>query len=318
MAAVDKVSEFAGLDIAVLIPCHNEEAAIGAVVESLHRAVPQARIVVFDNASSDATVEIARAAGAHVRQEHTRGKGNVVRRMFADIEADIYVMIDGDGTYEAEAAPRLIRTLLSEGADMVVGRRRGVTEDAGRNGHAAGNRVFNQLYRRLFGDGFRDIFSGFRAFSRRFVKSFPAVSSGFEIETEMSVHANQLRLPVAEIEVGYGARPAGSTSKLDTVGDGLRILRTFFLLLKETRPFALLGTIGGLLAASSLVLAWPLLLTWLETGMVPRFPTAILATGMMLLAFLLGTAGLILDSLARSRIEAKRILYLTIAPLRTQ
>jgi len=318
MPAVDKISEFEGLDIAVLVPCHNEEAAIASVVASLRNVLPEARIIVFDNASTDGTAQAARAAGAHVRREGERGKGNVVRRMFADIDADIYVMIDGDGTYETDAAREMVHRLLSDGVDMVVGRRRGVTEDAGRNGHAAGNRLFNGLYRRLFGEGFTDIFSGFRAFSRRFVKSFPAVSPGFEIETEMSVHASQLRLPVAEIEVGYGVRLPGSASKLDTVGDGLRILWTFLLLAKETRPFALLGTLGAFLAAAAVILAWPVLLTWLETGLVPRFPTAILSTGMMLLAFLLSTAGLILDSLARSRIEAKRILYLAIAPLRTQ
>lgn len=306
---------FDGLDIAVLLPCHNEEATIAGVVLGFRAALPEARIIVFDNASDDATAAMARAAGAEVRAEPRRGKGNVVRRMFADIEADIYLMADGDGTYDAGAAPEMVRRLIADRVDMVVARRRDVTIDAGRAGHAFGNLVFNRLSGRLFGRDFTDIFSGYRAFSRRFVKSFPAVSSGFEIETEMSVHASQLKIPVAEIEAGYGVRPEGSTSKLATFRDGRRILWTFLLLLKETRPLAFFATLGLVFATLALLLATPLLMTWLETGLVPRLPTALLATGLMILAFLMISSGLTLDSLTRSRIESKRILYLAVPGL---
>jgi len=318
MSTKRRINEFEGLDIAVLLPCYNEQATIAEVVHDFRRAIPGARIHVFDNASTDDTATVARAAGAHVTRELHRGKGNVVRRMFADIDADIYVMADGDGTYDAEAARDMIHKLLAERLDMVVGRRRAILSDAERTGHAFGNRLFNGLYKSLFGREFTDIFSGFRVFSRRFVKSFPAVSGGFEIETEMSVHASQLRLPVAEVETEYGSRPADSPSKLRTLDDGLRILWTFLMLLKETRPFVFFGALGLACAASALGLAFPLLLTWLETGLVPRFPTAILATGLMLLAFLMASAGLILDSLARSRIESKRLLYLTLPAVRIQ
>lgn len=313
-----RLDEFEGLDIAVLIPCYNEAATIAEVVHEFRGVLPEARILVFDNGSSDDTAKVARAAGAQVTREAHRGKGNVVRRMFADIDADLYVMADGDGTYDPQAARGMIRKLLEERLDMVVGCRREIFSDAGRAGHAFGNRMFNGLYKSLFGREFTDIFSGFRVFSRRFVKSFPAVSSGFEIETEMSVHASQLRLPVAEVETDYGTRPAGSPSKLNTMGDGLKILRTFLMLLKETRPFAFFGALGVACAASALVLAFPLLLTWLETGLVPRLPTAILATGLVLVAFVMASAGLILDSLARSRIESKRMIYLALPAVRVQ
>lgn len=307
---------FDGLDIAVLLPCHNEATTIASVVTAFRAALPAARIVVFDNDSDDGTAIAARAAGAEVRAEPRRGKGNVVRRMFADIDADIYLMADGDGTYDAAAAPEMVRRLIADRVDMVVARRRDVTLDAGRAGHAFGNRMFNALYARLFGRDFTDIFSGYRAFTRRFVKSFPAVSAGFEIETEMSVHASQLRIPVAEIEAGYGVRPQGSTSKLATFRDGRRILWTFLLLLKETRPLAFFAAMGLIFATLALALAAPILVTWLETGLVPRLPTALLSTGLMILAFLMVSSGLILDSLTRARIESKRILYLAVPGLR--
>ncbi len=301
---------FEGLSIAVVIPCFNEESCIAGVVADFKQALPGARIFVFDNASTDRTGELARAAGATVVLEPRRGKGNVVRRMFAEVEADVYVMADGDGTYDAAASPRLVHDLISRRLDMVVGTRAGVTDDAGRTGHAVGNRLFNGLFRSMFGDDFTDIFSGYRVFSRRFVKSFPALSAGFEIETEMSVHASQLRMPVGEVALPYGRRPEDSPSKLRTFADGFRILLTFVLLLRETRPTFFYGVLAGALALLSLVLAAPLVSTYLATGLVPRFPTAILATGLMIVAALLMTCGLILGSLSLSRIEQKRILYL--------
>lgn len=302
----------AGPSIAVVLPCFNEEATIAQVVADFRAALPQARIVVFDNASTDATAEQARVAGAEVILESRRGKGNVVRRIFAEIDADIYVMADGDGTYDAAAAPRLVSAVAQDRADMAIGVRANIHQDAHRRGHAFGNRLFNRIYTALFGAGYADIFSGYRAFSRRFVKSFPALSSGFEIETELSVHASQMRLPVAELVLPYGKRPEGSASKLSSLRDGARILAAFLYLFKETRPALFFGLPATALALASLGLAAPLLLTWLETGLVPRYPTAILSTGMMLLAALLGVCGLILDSLARFRAEQKRILYLAV------
>lgn len=312
------ISEFDGIDIAVILPCYNEEQTIAGVVADFRLQLPDAGIYVFDNASSDKTVEVAKAAGARVCSEPRKGKGNVVRRMFADIDADIYLMADGDGTYDAKGAPELVRTLIREKVDMVVGARAGVIEDAGRKGHAFGNKMFNQVYGMLFGREFKDIFSGYRAFSRRFVKSFPALSRGFEIETEMSVHASQLMIPTVEIELPYGKRPEGSESKLSTFRDGARILRTFGMLMKETRPVIFFGAFALMFALASVMISWPVVITWLETGLVPRIPTAILATGMMICAFLLAACGLVLDSVSRSRIEQKRILYLSVPALRTQ
>lgn len=302
--------------IAVLLPCYNEERTIGEVVRHFAEALPGAQIYVYDNDSSDLTALRARAAGATVVREPRRGKGNVVRRMFADIDADVYVMADGDGTYAAEDAPQLVNTLLTERADMVVATRRGVTEDAGRTGHAFGNRIFNGLYKRLFGRDFTDIFSGYRAFSRRFVKSFPAVSAGFEIETEMSVHASALKIPVSEIALDYGRRPEGSASKLSTFGDGARILWMFAMLMKETRPARFFGTLAALAFAASLAFMAPVLAEYLATGLVPRMPTWILAIGLVVLSTIMLVAGLILDSVARGRAEHKRMLYLSIPPAR--
>jgi hypothetical protein len=308
----DAAAEPVALRVAVLLPCHNEAAAIGRVVQEFRAALPQARVIVFDNASVDETAKVAAAAGAEVRFEPRAGKGNVVRRMFADIDADVYLMADGDGTYDAASAPLLVACVEKDNVDMAIGARAMVMQDAHRRGHALGNRLFNRLYYALFGAGFDDIFSGYRAFSRRFVKSFPALSSGFEIETELSVHASQLKLPTAEMVLAYGKREEGSASKLRTVRDGFRILSTFALLLKETRPALFFGSIAGAAMATSIALAIPIFVTFVETGLVPRIPTVVLCTGLTLFAALIGACGLILDSLARARVEQKRILYLTI------
>lgn len=298
--------------IAVVLPCYNESATIAGVVAAFRKAIPDARIFVFDNNSTDATARIAREAGAQVIAERRPGKGHVVRRMFAEIDADVYVMADGDGTYDAACAPQLVSMILDDRLDMAIGVRAGVGQNAHRAGHAFGNRAFNALYQALFGAGYGDIFSGYRAFSRRFVKSFPALSSGFEIETELSVHVGQLQLPVGEIETPYGARVEGSASKLRSVRDGLRILRMFATLLKETRPLLFFGAFAGVFAIASLALGAPLVETWARTGLVPRLPTAVLCTGLALIACLLTACGLILDSLARARIEQKRMFYLAV------
>ncbi|MCA0026463.1 MULTISPECIES: glycosyltransferase [unclassified Mesorhizobium] len=297
--------------IAVLLPCYNEELTIAEVVRRFRETLPLATVYVYDNNSRDLTALRARAAGAIVVREPRQGKGNVVRRMFADIDADIYLMADGDGTYAPEDAPQLINTLLTERSDMVVGTRRGVTDDAGRTGHAFGNRVFNSLYKGLFGSDFTDIFSGYRVFTRRFVKSFPAVSGGFEIETEMSVHASQLKLPVSEIALDYGKRPDGSSSKLSTFRDGARILWMFAMLMKETQPLRFFGAFALVFLASSLFLMAPVLVEFAETGLVPRMPTWVLSVGLLLLSMLAGVTGVILDSVSHGRAEQKRIFYLS-------
>ena len=309
MGEVQDIS--ANTKVAVLLPCYNEGLSIRKVVESFKEVLPKATIYVYDNRSSDNTVQEAHAAGAVVRAELWPGKGNVVRRMFSDIDADIYVMADGDGTYDPKAAPRMIQRLLEEHLDMVVGTRRNIYDNAHRLGHGFGNRLFNWMYRSLFGPLFNDIFSGYRVFSRRFVRSFPAVSSGFEIETEMSVHASQLRMPIAEIPTDYGARQEGSVSKLRTFRDAIRITVTFLILFKEIRPARFFGVLSIGLFLVAVVLTVPLLVTYLETGLVPRFPTAILATGLALLAGIFMVSGLILDSVARGRLEQKRIWYMT-------
>ena len=296
--------------VAVFVPCRNEEATVADVVSGFLASLPGCVVYVYDNGSMDATAACAAEAGAVVRTEEVPGKGGVVRRMFAEVDADVYVMADGDGTYDPAQASVLVKRLISDGLDMVVGTRAGVRTDAGRAGHALGNRMFNRVYRALFGTGFTDILSGYRAFSRRFVKSFPAVSSGFEIETEMSVHASQLRLPVAEVEVSYGSRPDGSASKLRTVADGTNILRAMLVLLKENRPLAFFGAIAGAFFTVALVLGVPLAVTFAQTGLVPRLPTAVLATGLVLMGLLSAAAGLILDSIAKGRLEAKRLAYL--------
>lgn len=316
--AMPVTQAFQSLNIAVVLPCYNEGLAIRGVVKKFQQVLPGAQIYVFDNRSTDNTASEARAAGAFVRHEPWPGKGNVVRRMFADIDADIYLMADGDGTYDADVAPAMIARLVNEHLDMVVGTRENVYENAHRAGHGFGNRLFNTLYRRLFGRLFTDIFSGYRVFSRRFVKTFPAVSAGFEIETEMSVHASQLRMPIVEMPTAYGKRLEGSASKLNTIRDGIRILMTFMLLLKEVRPAQFYGSIALFFMFVSIALGIPLLDTYVETGKVPRFPTAILATGLMLLAGISLMCGLILDSVARGRLEQKRIQYLLVPRFKTE
>jgi glycosyltransferase involved in cell wall biosynthesis len=296
--------------IAVLVPCYNEEAAIATVVADFRAALPTATIFVFDNNSTDRTVAVARAAGAEVFTEPHQGKGNVVRRMFTDIEADLYVLVDGDATYDAPSAQKMIERLLRERLDMVVGGR--VDQDAAayRAGHRTGNRVLTNFVGGMFGREFNDILSGYRVFSRRFVKSFPALSGGFEIETELTVHALELGLPVAEVETPYYARPEGSSSKLSTWRDGFRILLTIFRLYRAERPLRFFTVIGAVLALLSLGLGIPVIVTFIETGLVPRLPTAVLSMGLMLLAFLSVSAGLILDTVTRGRREAKLFAYL--------
>jgi glycosyltransferase involved in cell wall biosynthesis len=299
--------------IAVLLPCFNEEAAIGETVRGFRAALPAAVIYVYDNNSRDRTRQVAAEAGAIVRTERQQGKGHVVRRMFADIDADLYIMADGDLTYDPKSAPAMVDALVAEKLDMVVGTRRHQEKDAYRGGHVLGNKVFTGLLSGLFGRSFSDIFSGYRVFSRRFVKSFPVLSSGFEIETEMSVHALELRMPVGEVETVYAARPEGSASKLSTVSDGARILKTILTLYRIERPVLFYGSIGALLLALAVVLAIPLVMTYLQTGLVPRFPTAILVTGMTVIAVLCFFAGLILDTVTRGRREVRRLAYLSLA-----
>ena len=296
--------------VAVIIPCYNEEAAIGRTVAAFRAALPGARIYVYDNNSRDRTAEVAAAAGAIVRAERLQGKGSVVRRMFADVDADIYVMADGDETYEAAAAPAMVRRLLDEQLDMVVGARRSEVDAAYRPGHRFGNALLTGLLARLFGRSFSDILSGYRVFSRRFVKSFPVLSEGFEIETEMSIHALELRMPVAEVMTAYGARPEGSQSKLSTYGDGWRILRTIVTLFRVERPAAFYRAVAALLLLVAIVLALPLVQTFRETGLVPRIPTAVLITGIGVVAVLSFFAGLILDTVTRGRREMRRLAYL--------
>jgi glycosyltransferase involved in cell wall biosynthesis len=295
--------------IAVLVPCYNEEAAIARVVGDFRAELPDAVIYVYDNNSTDRTAEVARAAGATVRREHRQGKGNVVRRMFADVEADIYVLVDGDATYDASSAHAMIARLVEGGLDMVVAARRG-DEQAYRPGHRFGNRMLTGFVARVFDSPFADILSGYRVFSRRFVKSFPALSSGFEIETELTIHALNLELPVDEIETPYVARPAGSVSKLSTWRDGLRILATIGRLYRAERPLPFFAAIGAALAAMSIVLAIPIFITYAELGIVPRLPTAVLSTGLMILASLAGACGLVLDTVTRGRREMKMLAYL--------
>jgi glycosyltransferase involved in cell wall biosynthesis len=270
---------------------------------------------VFDNNSTDETRAAAARAGALVRSESRQGKGNVVRRMFADVDADIYVLVDGDGTYDAGAAQRLIASLLEGRHDMVNAARQPVYADAYRAGHAFGNRLFTGIVSWVFGRPIRDLLSGYRVMSRRFVKSFPALSAGFEIETELSVHALELGIPFAEIETAYFARPDGSRSKLSTFRDGWRILVTILKLVKGERPLAFFSAIAALLAAASLIVASPLAITYVETGLVPRLPTAVLATGLMLSAFLSAACGLILDTVTKGRQEMKRLAYLRLPSL---
>lgn len=306
------MAQFGHSRIAVLLPCFNEEATIAEVVRGFRSALPEATIYVYDNNSTDRTHDAAVASGAVVRTESQQGKGNVVRRMFADIDADVYLMADGDLTYDPAAAPKMVDILLAGQLDMVVGTRQHETAATERRGHLFGNRLFNGLLAGLFGKTFTDIFSGYRAFSRRFVKSFPVLSSGFEIETEMSVHALELRMPVGEVETRYLARPEGSESKLSTLGDGWRILKTIVTLYRVERPTLFYGTIGAILLIAAVLLSIPLIVTYVHTHLVPRVPTAILVTGMTIVAVLSLFTGLILDTVTRGRREVRRLAYLSL------
>jgi len=296
--------------VAVLLPCLNEARVIAAVVRGFRLALPEATIYVYDNGSVDGTGALAAAAGAVVRDEVLRGKGNVVRRMFADVEAEIYVLADGDGTYDAPAAPALVAALRGQRLDMVVGMRVGTAKAAYRQGHVLGNKALSAVVGALFGNRFQDVLSGYRVLSRRFVKSFPALSRGFEIEAELAIHALSLGMPVAEIATLYGARAGGSQSKLRTYRDGLHILLAILRLMKEERPLLFFTGLGSLLALASVAIAYPIINTYLATGLVPRFPTAILCTGLMILAFLSLSCGFILDTVTRGRREMKRLAYL--------
>jgi glycosyltransferase involved in cell wall biosynthesis len=299
------------LRIAVLVPCYNEEAAVATVVADFRKALPSAEVYVYDNNSRDRTAAVAREAGAIVRSERRQGKGHVVRRMFADVEADIYVLVDGDATYDAPSAPRMIDKLLDERLDMVVGLRVDQTQAAYRLGHRTGNRMLTEYLSSTFGQAFKDILSGYRVFSRRFVKSFPVLSDGFEIETELAVYALELSLPVAEVETPYYARPEGSVSKLNTWRDGFRIFGTMLKLYRSERPLRFFTVIGILLALLSIILAIPIVITFIETGLVPRLPTAVLSMGLMIMALLSVSSGLVLDTVTRGRREMKMLAYLS-------
>lgn len=301
-----------GLQIAVLIPCFNEEQCIAGVVGDFQRAMPSATVYVYDNNSTDRTVEEALKVGAVVQREVRQGKGNVVRRMFADIEADVFVLVDGDGTYAAANAPALVDRLLEDGLDMVNAAREEQSAGAYRKGHRFGNWLLTEIVMRIFGRQLSDMLSGYRVLSRRFVKSFPALSAGFEIETELTVHALELRMPIAEVKTPYRERPPGSVSKLRTYRDGFRILRTIAALVKEERPLAFFGISFASLAVLSLVFGAPVVTTYLETGLVPRLPTAVLSMGLMLLAFLALACGLVLDTVTHGRRELRRLHYLQV------
>jgi glycosyltransferase involved in cell wall biosynthesis len=308
----DRRAGLTGLRIAVLIPCRDEAVTIGRVVSDFRHALPEARIYVYDNNSTDETASLATRAGATVRQERRQGKGNVVRRMFADIEADAYVLVDGDGTYDPTDAPTMIRMLANQQLDMVTGVRVDTSRESYRRGHRLGNRVLTGIVRNIFGDRISDMLSGYRVFSRRFVKSFPALSVGFETETEFTVHALELGMPVGEIRTRYQERQEGSASKLHTYRDGIRILRTILNLVKEERPLLFFSSIGVVLVLIGIFLGMPLVPYYLKTGLVPRLPTAILSVTFVILAWLSFFCGLILDSLARGRKETKRIAYLSL------
>ncbi|CCE12178.1 putative glycosyl transferase [Bradyrhizobium sp. STM 3843] len=300
--------------IAVLVPCYNEEAAVASVVTGFKAALPTATVYVYDNNSKDRTVAVAREAGAEVRSERRQGKGHVVRRMFADIDADVYVLVDGDATYDAPSAPRMVERLLSEHLDMVVGLRVDQEQAAYRMGHRTGNWMLTRFLAEVFGQAFKDILSGYRVFSRRFVKSFPVLSDGFEIETELSVHALELALPVAEVATPYYARPEGSVSKLNTWRDGFRILGTILKLYRSEKPLRFFGVIGIFLALVSIGFAIPVFVTYVETGLVPRLPTAVLSMGLMIMALLSVTSGLVLDTVTCGRREMKLLAYLSQPP----
>jgi glycosyltransferase involved in cell wall biosynthesis len=303
------------LEVAVLIPCYNEESTIGDVVRDFTMALPEATVYVYDNNSTDLTARVAESTGAIVRREYLQGKGNVIRRMFADVDADVYVLVDGDATYDAGSAPRMIERLLEGPNDMVSALRVADLGDAYRSGHRFGNVVLSKLVALIFGKQFNDMLSGFRVMSRRFVKSFPALSQGFDVETELTIHALELRIPAAEVETSYRPRPTGSVSKLHTFRDGFRILLTVMIMIKEERPLRFFASLFAFLQLSSLFIAWPVLLNFIETGLVPRLPTAVLAMGLTLLACLSLTCGLVLDTVTRGRREMKQLRYLSFPPV---
>lgn len=296
--------------IAVIVPCRNEAASIAKVVADFRRVLPGAEVYVCDNNSSDDSASLASEAGAIVRHEKLPGKGNVVRRMFSDVDADVYVLVDGDDTYDHDSAATMVNMLLSENLDMVTGCRATTSGNVYRRGHRLGNYALTKLVRVIFGDRISDMLSGYRVLSRRFVKSFPALTEGFEIETELTIHALELRMPIAELSTVYRERPPASMSKLRTYRDGWRILRTIITLIKEERPLMFFGTVGALLALTSVAFGWPIFVTFFETGLVPRLPTAVLSTGLMLLACLSFACGAILDTVTRGRREMKRLLYM--------
>ena len=301
-----------GPKIAVIIPCYNEAVAIAKVVADFHRALPTAAVYVFDNNSRDGTAEVARASGAIVRRETLQGKGHVIRRAFADVDADIFVLVDGDDTYEAAASPAMVQLLIDDHLDMVVGTRVTDIAAAYRPGHKFGNRVLTGMVRAVFGERISDMLSGYRVFSRRFVKSFPALANGFETETELTVHALDLLMPIGEVPTLYKDRPAGSDSKLRTYSDGLKILRAIVVLVKDERPLAFFCVCAGLLSLLALAFGAPVVFEYLRTGLVPRLPTAVLSMGLMLLSFLAVCCGLILETVSRGRKEMKRLAYLSI------
>jgi len=298
--------------IAVLVPCYNEELTIGSVIDSFSSALPGAIVYMYDNNSTDKTVEVSRQHGAVVGTESLQGKGNVVRRMFADIDADVYVLVDGDDTYDSSCAMLLVQKLVKEGLDLVNGARLSESQESYRPGHRFGNMMLTSIVAWVFGDRFTDMLSGYRVMSRRFVKSFPALTAGFEIETELTIHALELRMPVAELPTHYRPRPVGSVSKLQTFSDGFRILFTIARLVKAERPLAFFSFFSSICVITALVLAYPVFVTYVETGLVPRFPTAILATGLMLLAALGAVCGLILETVTQGRREMKRLFYLSL------
>jgi len=316
LAALPAALRPQGPTVAVLIPCFNEEAAIGGVVADFLRALPHATVYVYDNNSTDRTMLEARAAGAVVRRERLQGKGHVVRRMFADIDADMLVLVDGDGTYDAAAAPGMVRMLAEGQLDMVTAARTPVGTEAYRRGHRLGNTALTGMVRLVFGNGVSDMLSGYRVFSRRFVKSFPALATRFETETEFTVHALALNMPVGEVRTEYRGRAAGSQSKLNTIGDGLRILRAILTLIEQERPLQSFAAVMLVLVAAGCALGLPVVSEFLQTGLVPRLPTAVLATGLVLLGFMSLGCGLVLDVVSRGRKEMKRLAYLAVPPAR--
>ncbi len=299
------------MEIAVLIPCYNEAAAIEKVVYDFRQALPQAKIYVYDNNSKDNTLQIAKTAGAIVCQENLQGKGNVVRRMFADVEADVYIMVDGDATYDASVAPNLIETLISNHYDMINIARISQAKEAYRFGHSFGNRLLTGIVGKIFGNRFKDMLSGYRIFSRRFVKSFPCHSAGFEIETELTVHALSLRMSISEVEAPYYARPEGSFSKLSTYKDGFRILIMIFNLVRKEKPLCFFNIFAGIFTLIALLIGIPVVIHYFQSGLVPRLPSAVLAASLVILAFLSFTCGLILDTVTVGRQELNKLIYLS-------